>query len=382
MAQSLLVVHGGAATAVINASLYGVICEALESDEIGRVLGARHGTGGLLKQDFIDLGVLPAQTLGRLPYTPGSAIGTSRDHLEPEDYQRMVQILRDNNIGLVAFNGGNGSMEACGKLAEACKGTGIRSVGIPKTIDNDIAVTDHAPGYGSAARFVAQTVADIAQDLASLPIHVCVMETMGREAGWLAAAATLSQQPSGAPHVVCMPERAFHEDEFLQKVQDCYRKHGGVLVVVSEELRDANNQSIVPPVFKANRSTYYADTSAYLSGLIIRRLGIKARNEKPGIAGRASIAHQSDVDREEAIRVGREAVRALLGDKSEVMIGLSRRSGEQYGVDIIHIPIGQVMLHERVVPGGFIGEDNLSVDKSFRRWCQPLVGNLEPRLYL
>ena len=191
---NLLIVHGGAPTAVINSSLYGAVTEAKKHPEVEKVLGAVGGTGGMLKENFCDLSAVPEERLKLLLQTPASAIGTSRDALEPEHYAAMAEICRKHNIRWVLFNGGNGSMDACGKLFKACVAAGVdvRVVGIPKTVDNDIAVTDHAPGFGSAARFIAGITSEISQDVRSLPIHVSVIEAMGRNAGWVTAASALA----------------------------------------------------------------------------------------------------------------------------------------------------------------------------------------------
>lgn len=375
MEKRILIIHGGAPTAVINASLYGAV---MESKGRGvQVLGAIGGTMGLIKGNLARLDTLPDETLALLPGTPASAIGTSRDHLEPGDYQEMAQILRREGIGYVLFNGGNGSMEACGKLQQACNDTDIRIVGIPKTVDNDIAVTDHAPGFGSAARYLAATVREVSEDVRSLPIHVCVVEAMGRNAGWLAAASALARSGDGdGPHIILCPERPFVEERFLTEVERLHRRQGGVVVVCSEGLCNAQGTPIVEPIFKSGRSIYYGDVSAHLASLIIRRLGVKARSEKPGICGRSSIAWQSMVDCREAELTGREAARAALAGETGVMVGLERLPDKDYGVKTTLIPIEQVMLHERTLPDGCITPDGMDVTKDLVDWCKPLVGTL------
>ena len=188
MKGNMLIVHGGAPTAVINASLYGAITEAKKSGLVDKIYGAKGGSGSIVSGDFIDLGNLPDSVLERLPYTPGSAIGTSRTPLVEKDYKEIAEALKQYNIKWLLFNGGNGSMDACGKVAAQVQDSDICVVGIPKTIDNDITVTDHAPGFGSAARYLAASVRELCYDVASLPIHVSVIEAMGRNAGWLTAA--------------------------------------------------------------------------------------------------------------------------------------------------------------------------------------------------
>ncbi|MBP7494096.1 MAG: diphosphate--fructose-6-phosphate 1-phosphotransferase [Spirochaetales bacterium] len=376
MNSNLLVVHGGAPTAVMNASLYGVIRSAQKSGEVDKVLGARGGSQAMLKGDFVDLSALDEQTLALLPSTPASYIGTSRYPLEETDYEKIIEVLLSQRIDCVLFNGGNGTMDACGKLARAIAHTPrsrhIRVIGIPKTVDNDIAVTDHAPGFGSAARYLAASVAELACDIASLPIHVCIIESMGRNTGWLTAAAALAH-PLG-PHLIYVPEIPFDEEQFLDEAKTLFDRIGGVVVVASEGLKKKDGSLLVPPVFKTGRSVYYGDVSSYLSSIVIKRLGIKARNEKPGILGRCSIAHQSALDREEAILAGSEAVKAALSGCTAVMVGFKRLSSIPYRAETVYIPIEDVMLHERTLPEEYVNTERNGIRRSFLEWCRPLIG--------
>ena len=322
---NVLVVHGGGPTPVINASLYGVLRQAEEYKDIDHVYGAIGGSQGILKERFLDLAGFSREKQELLLATPGTAIGSSRYALEQEDYEAMADIFRKYDIRYVLMNGGNGTMDTCGKVHRACAEAGVRVVGIPKTIDNDIAVTDHSPGFPSAARYIAQTVAEVGVDVKSLPIHVSIVEAMGRNAGWITAASVLARKkPGDAPHLIYLPERPFHEEEFLEDVKRLYEEKGGVVVVASEGLKGPDGEPIVPPIFRSGRSVYYGDVSAYLAELVIKRLGIKARSEKPGLCGRASMALQSPVDREEAILAGREALKAAVSGESGVMVGFVR----------------------------------------------------------
>ena len=192
MAGNLIIMHGGGPTAVINASLYGAIRQAQSSPEVDRVLVAIGSTGGFLREQIKDVTDYSDDQLRGLLSSPASAIGTSRDALEKPEYEAMVPILRKYDIKYVLMNGGNGTMDTCGKLYAECAANGIGVIGIPKTMDNDLAVTDHAPGFGSAARYVAGSTAELCCDVEGLPIHVVVLETSGRNAGWLTAAASLA----------------------------------------------------------------------------------------------------------------------------------------------------------------------------------------------
>ena len=375
---NVLVVHGGGPTAVINSSLYGVIMQAKESGKVEKVYGAIGGSEGILKERFLDLLAFSEEQLRLLLETPATAIGSSRYALEQEDYQAMVEIFQKYGIQYVLLNGGNGTMDTCGKIYEVCKKFNICVVGIPKTIDNDIAITDHTPGYGSAARYIAATTAEVGIDVKSLPIHVCIIEAMGRNAGWITAASALARKkPGDAPHLIYLPEHPFCEQEFLEDVKRLHEEKGGVVVVVSEGIKNKDGVPIVPPVFCSGRSVYYGDVSAYLATLVMKELGIKARSEKPGICGRASIAWQSFVDREEAVLAGREALKAAIEGQSGVMVGFVREetSDQSYRMRIRMIPIKEVMLHERILPKEYINERGNDVTDDFITWCRPLIGS-------
>ncbi len=375
MKHNLLIVHGGGPTAVLNSSLYGVIKEAMKREEIDKVYGAIGGSEAILKENFRVLNEESEDKLNLLLTTPGTAIGSSRYALSEKDYHAMVEVFKRNNIKYVLFNGGNGTMDTCGKVSKVCEGEDIRVVGIPKTIDNDISIIDHAPGFASAAKFIAATTAEIGQDVKSLPIHVCVIEAMGRNAGWITAASALARKnPKDAPHLIYLPERPFDEEEFLEDVKALHDELGGVVVLVSEGLKNKEGESIVPPIFKTDRAVYYGDVSSHLANLVVKRLGIKARNEKPGISGRASIAHQSSVDREEAVLVGAEAVKACVEGRTGVMVAIHRLPGTEYKMETSLVSIEEVMLHERILPDNYINERGNDVTEEFIEWCKPLIG--------
>jgi 6-phosphofructokinase 1 len=288
----------------------------------------------------------------------------------------MVKVFKKNNIKYVLFNGGNGTMDTCGRVSKACEGEDIYVVGIPKTIDNDISIIDHAPGYGSAAKYIATVTAEVGQDVKALPIHVCVIEAMGRNAGWITAASALARKnKKDAPHLIYLPERPFNEDEFLEDVKALYDELGGVVVVVSEGLKNKEGEIIVPPIFKSDRAVYYGDVSSHLANLIVKKLGIKARNEKPGLSGRASIALQSETDREEAVLVGEEAVKAAVAGKTGVMVAINRVPGENYRIETSLVAIEEVMLNERILPNEFISDRGNDVTQEFIDWCKPLIGD-------
>lgn len=380
--EGLLVVHGGGPTAVLNASLYGAVTEALSHAEVGRVLGAVGGMGGITEGRFVDFSAVAMSSLDLLPGTPGSAIGTSRKPLDVDGYSRIARALGDHGIRWLLCTGGNGTMDACGKIRAACDAAGVPVdvVGIPKTMDNDLAVTDHAPGYASAARYLAASLADVCADVRGLPIHIVVVEAMGRSAGWVAAASSLADQSGmGGPDLIYLPERDFSEHDFLDSAQRLIDEKGSGVVVVSEGIHGPGGTPVVEPLMTMGRATYFGDVSAHLAELVIQKLGYKARSEKPGLLGRASSAWQSALDREEAIACGREAVRAALAGDSGKMIGIERLSTEPYEARLVRIPIERVMLEERTLPDAFINDRGDGVTEAFRAWARPLVGDGLPR---
>ena len=368
MKGNLILIHGGGPTAVINASLYGAITEAKKHPEVDRVLAAVNGTGGLLRGDVTDVTDVPEEELRLLLQTPGSAIGTSRDALEKEDYEKMPAIFEQLGVKYVLMNGGNGTMDTC------------RVMGIPKTMDNDLAVTDHAPGFGSAARYMAQSVAEVAADVQGLPIHVVVIEALGRNAGWITAASQLAWDSGVGPDLIYLPEIPFDEEKFLSDVKKLIDEKRGVVVVASEGLKDASGKPIVEPVFQVGRSVYFGDVSAHLSQLVTKKLGYKSRSEKPGLLGRASMALASPVDQAEAQLAGEEAVRAAIAGESGKMVAFVRESTEPYRVSTTLVDVHEVMMHEKVLPKEYINAEGNGVTEAFVEWCRPLIGAEIPKM--
>ncbi len=380
MKNNILFIHGGGPTAVINSSLYGAVDEAKKHLDSDKIYAADGGTGGFLREQFIDLRKISDERLEMLKSTPGSAIGTSRDRLGSGDYTKMAELAEKHGIKYVFMCGGNGTMDTCGKLSAACSGSDIRVLGIPKTMDNDISVTDHAPGYGSAARFIAGSVAEVAADVASMPIHVVIIETSGRNAGWIAASAALARLNGNAgADLIYMPERLFSEDKFLEDVSELIsRKRSGV-VVASEGLRGVDGEFLVRPTRVVSRSVSYGSIAEHLSELIQKKLGYKARGEKPGILGRASVAWQSEVDRDEAILAGRAAVQAAIAGENAKMVGFRRISDNPYSIETVLIDIKKVMLHEEKLPEHYINARGNYVTDDFINYCRPLIGSPLPR---
>lgn len=353
MQGNLVIAHGGGPTAVINASLAGVISEAKRSPKIDRVYAAKWGIEGLLQELFVDLTDMSTKDIERLKNTPSSAIGTCRYKIKEQDHKKLLEILKNHRIQYFLYTGGNDSMDTCSRVSSITRD--IRVVGIPKTIDNDLAITDHCPGYGSAARYYALTTLELGLDVAALNIHVSVLEAMGRNTGWLTASTALATEIRGnAPHLIYLPERPFNEDKFLDDVQKAWDRRRGLVVAVSEGL--VNEQGI--PLVRARHETAVdgfghvlpGNVSQYLAELVSVKLNIRARSEKPGLIGRASKALVSDVDLEEAFTAGSFAVKSALEDRSGIMVVFHRISGEPYSMEPRVIDVSEVANVEKKMP--------------------------------
>lgn len=375
--KNILFMHGGGPTAVINASLSGSLRELYERGFDGDVLFAPFGTGGLMKGNIKRIPEMSEEELNRLERTPGSAVGTGRDHLEGDDYDRLSSILKENGIGYVVMTGGNGTMDTARKLSKAAARYGIAVCGTPKTMDNDLSVTDNSPGFGSAARYMAACVREASIDVQGLPIHACVIEALGRDAGWVTASALLSKT-GNAPgaDIILVPEVPFDKERFLERVEEIHKEKGGVVIVASEGMRYSDGKPIVEPVFQVGRSVYFGDVSSHLSNLIIKELGIKARSEKPGILGRASVPWQSDVDRAEAIACGRVSVRCALEGKNGYMSVIRRISDDPFAFEAVESEILDSILEARTLDEKYIDRENMFINESFIDYAKPLIGSI------
>ncbi|MQY77990.1 MAG: diphosphate--fructose-6-phosphate 1-phosphotransferase, partial [Bacteroidetes bacterium] len=366
---------------VINASLQGVIEEALKYPQFDNILGARFGIEGLLNERFIDLRAQPQNIIEKLQYIPASVLGSCRKKLTYEYFPRVLDILKVYGIRYFFYNGGNGSMDTCNKISKLAVDSGydLNVIGIPKTIDNDLVNTDHCPGYGSAARYVAVSMMELACDIESLPIHICVAEIMGRNTGWLTAAASLAAQDNKGPHLIYLPERPLILPDFLNDVKEMYDMHRGVLVVVSEGLKDEKGQHIADSGFTDGFGHKVpGGVSQYLSNQIIQHLGIRSRNEKPGLLGRSSITHQSKIDRKEAKMVGAFAVKSAVEGENGYMVSLRRISNDPYECEMGLVSLEKVANFEKTFPKEWINSRGTGISKDFVDYCIPLLGETLP----
>ena len=379
--MNALVVHSGGPTAVINASLAGIVAEARAVSRVTRVFGAQFGIEGMLRGDFIDLFAVDAATLDRIARAPSSALGTSRRAVTATDLDRVIDVCRARDVRWLFYTGGNGSMETARQLDAAARAASypLTVIGVPKTIDNDLAETDHAPGFASAARFFASAARDLSADNRALPGLVQVLEVLGRNAGWLTASTTLARRrPDDGPHLVYLPERPLPLATFLDDVQRVFDDRGRCVVAVCEGQLDDNGEPFGADVRMSSRGPLATNLAHRLALLVTERLGLKARGEKPGLIGRVSADLAADVDRAEAWQCGEAAVRAADAGHSGVMVTIDRLPGATYASTTGVVALDRVAGLERLFPLEWIDRSGHDVSEAFRAWARPLVGPLAP----
>ena len=375
-----ILAHSGGPTPVINASLLGTVEEARLAPDIRGLYGARFGISGILKDDFTDLFAQPADLLQRVARSPASALGSSRLEISEENLARVVKIFRTRNVRYFFYTGGNGSMGTAQLLQKEAERQGfpLQVVGIPKTIDNDLLMTDHTPGYPSTARFFAHAVRDIGADNASLPNQAEIVEVLGRNVGWLVASTALAKSESDdPPHLVYIPEVRLPLEKLLDDVSRVFHRLGRCVVVVCEGQLDENGEPFGADVRIGSRGSLAQNLGQRLALLISSRLQLRARSEKPGLLGRATSAYISKTDWDEARLCGRAAVRAAMAGASGVMITLQRAAGSEYSVKTSQAPLEQVAFGERPFPKEWISSDNTCVLPAFLDYARPLIGPVE-----
>ena len=376
MGKNILVAHGGGPTAVINCSLQGVVEATRASGQVDKIYAARFGAEGILAGDLIDLTDVPAATIARLGHTPASAIGSCRRKLTGADYPTVLETLRKFRIDCFFYNGGNDSMDTCNKVSELAKkeGLDVRVIGIPKTMDNDLDLTDHCPGFGSAARYAALSAAELALDASGLPIHVVVLELMGRNAGWVTAASALAGRLTDCEVLTYLPEVPVDEDRMLADIERAYAKGKGLLVTVSEGICGLDGKSLADTgIVDGFGHTVPGGAAQHVTDQIVQRLGLKSRAEKPGLLGRASIPYVSQVDRAEAYAVGRYAVNAALKGESGCMVAIDAVRDPEYSSSLSLAPLEKVANVEKKFPLEWIVDGN-KIAGAFFEYALPLMG--------
>ena len=382
-----IIAHGGGPTPVLNASLAGAITEAHKHSSITGMFGARFGITGILYGNFIDLFRQSDETIQALFRSSGSAIGSSRRSLAGSDYEAIVNVFRDRDVHYFFYTGGNGSMDTALRIHQAALSAAydLRVIGIPKTIDNDIAETDHTPGYASAARFFAHAARDIGEDNRSLPAPIEVLEVLGRNVGWIAAATSLARKhENDAPHLIYFPERGVSLDKLAADVESVYRRLGRVVVVACEGQKDetggwfGSELGTAPGV----RDPLPANMGYTIARALWSKLGVRARAEKPGLFGRSCSVLASAVDREESFRCGEAAVRAAVGGEGGNMVSIRRMPEREYRSEMVLVPLEKVARIERPFPSDWIGPNSNDVAGEFHAFAAPLIGDVPAHVRL
>lgn len=382
--SNLMIVQGGGPTAVFNASLAEIIAEAQRQPSIASVFGSRYGIKGLCDNNVLDITTASLADLDLLRRTPGAALGSSRHSPSEPESKKLVETLDRLKIDLLLFLGGNGTMRGAEIISRNCalQGLDVSVLGVPKTIDNDIAATDRCPGYASAARYIATAARELGADLRSLPQPVTILETMGRSVGWIAAATALAQMDDdSAPHLVYVPEVPFDTEAFLSDLNRTVSRIGWAVVVVAEGIRHADGtlvyESSDPSQSDPLKRPMTGGVAQHLATIVSQRLGIRCRSEKPGLLGRASVACTSARDVEDAEQVGRAGVQALVAGQRDVMIALEPIESTR-GTRIV--PLAEAAGHERTIPNEWLQRGPIPVNQKFVDYVRPLVGPLEQHI--
>jgi 6-phosphofructokinase len=381
--NNMIIGQSGGPTAAINATLRGVIEGALKSEKVDKVYGAINGMEGVLKENFTLLSDTFEQEENRrlLSQTPSAYLGSCRFKLpdSPEDgvYVKIFDIFKKYGIAYFIYIGGNDSMDTVYKLSEYAKAHGhdINIVGVPKTIDNDLAVTDHCPGYGSAAKYIAATVREIARDSAVYDLKsVTIIEIMGRNAGWLTAAAVMARSGAdNAPHLIYLPERAFCVERFLTDIKNV--PAGNVVVAVSEGIRDKDGAYICESAASGVRDAFghkmLSGTGKVLEGIVRDRLSCKVRSIEINTPQRCAAHFASETDLNEAVMIGRGGAEAAAGGKTGVMMYFAREG--EYNISIGTKCISEIANVEKSVPGEYISENGNDITGEFVNYASPLI---------
>ncbi|MBE6413262.1 MAG: 6-phosphofructokinase [Verrucomicrobiaceae bacterium] len=380
---NVLVAQSGGPTTVINASLAGVITEALNHECIEEIYGGLNGIEGILNERLIDLAAESQQAVRGLSYTPASALGTCRYKIKSDaDYARFLDVCKAHNIRYFFYIGGNDSQDTANKIAQYAKSIDwqMRVIGIPKTIDNDLVMTDHCPGYGSVVKYLATTIRELALDHEAMGNHdlVSIVEVMGRNAGWIAAGTTIAKRKNmldDPPHIILLPEVAFNADYFISQVEECLKKNKYCLVVASEGLADENGNYVAAGgATDSFGHSQLGGVGEALQNLVASRLsGVKARSCKIGHAQRAASHCSSATDSDEAFKCGQEAVKAAVEGQTGKMVAIVRGDGDKYKAETTLVDLNDVANGVKHFPENWINEDKVSISQQFNKYILPLM---------
>ena len=383
--------QSGGPTSVINASAYGVIRTALDSDVITNVYGAEHGIKGVLNDRLFDMSKEDAGELELLKYTPSSALGSCRYKMkDPDeddtDYKRILEVFKKHDVRYFFYNGGNDSMDTCNKISKFMQNSGYecRVMGVPKTIDNDLFGTDHCPGYASAAKYIATSCMEVYQDARVYDTGmICIIEIMGRHAGWLTAAAALAAEYGAGPDLIYLPETDFDMEQFLSDVARVYKERGNCMVAVSEGIHYADGSFVSEAKTSATDGFGHAQLgglAALLANVVKEKLGVKVRGIELSLLQRCGAHLASETDIEESFMAGKAAVENAVAGMTDKMVAFER--GEingHYACKTKLLNLTDVANFEKKVPLDWINEAHNGVTHDFIDYALPLIQG-EPKL--
>ena len=382
LSGNLLVAQHGSLNASLNASLAGVVTEALNHGEIEDIYGALRGAQGLLQEEIIDLAEESQQTIRGLRHTPGAALGTTRYQPSREqDIERIVQVCEAHNIRFFLNIGDIASMQVAARVHDlaTARGYALRVIGVPKSFGNAIPVTDHCPGYGSAAKYIATAVRELTIEHESASNHdfVSILEVGGRSSGWIAAASALAKrknQLDDAPHLIVLPEVPFVPERFVEAVQATLKRQRFCLIVVGEGVVDANGNFLGGTQAKdAYGQPSFGHAGEHLRMLLEQQLGVRARASKLGLLQRVAAHCGSQTDNDEAYLCGQAAVRAAVANESGKMVILVRGDGDHYTCDTGLASFADVTTGAKPFPPTWINEDGLSLNFQYTKYALPLI---------
>ncbi|MDK2123544.1 6-phosphofructokinase [Parachitinimonas caeni] len=378
--------QSGGVTAVINASAAGVIETARKnSDKIGKVYAGRNGIIGALTEDLIDTSQESAEDIARLKHTPSGAFGSCRYKLKSlethrEQYERLIEVFKAHNIGYFFYNGGGDSADTCFKVAQLSEKMGypIQAVHVPKTVDNDLPITDCCPGFGSVAKYVATSIREAGFDVASMAktsTKVFILEVMGRHAGWITAACGLaSESPAEGPHILLFPEVEFDEARFLAKVKETVEKYDHCVIGVSEGIKNKDGKFLSETGLKdAFGHAQLGGVAPTIAQLVKDKLGYKYHWAVADYLQRAARHIASKTDVEQAYALGQAAVELALAGENSVMPAIRRLADAPYRWDIVDVPLAEVANVEKFMPRNFISEDGFHITDACRTYLSPLI---------
>jgi 6-phosphofructokinase len=380
---NVLVGQSGGPTSVINASLAGIVAEALNNESIEEIYGGLNGVLGILQEDIVDLASESQQQIRALRHTPGAALGTCRYKLKKQqDFERVIEVFKAHNIRYFFYIGGNDSQDTADKISKLAQQQGyeLRVIGVPKTIDNDLTGTDHCPGYGSVIKYLSMTIREMACDNEAMGQGdlVSIIEVMGRSAGWIAAGTALAKRrdhPHDAPHLILLPEVPFNQEKVLEDVKRVLKREKYCLIVVAEGLVDADgNYLAADSATDAFGHAKLGGAGEALGEIIENGIpNAKVRVARPGLVQRAASHAASKTDVDEAFLAGQAAVRAAIAGETDKMVTLVRGETEHYTVETGLAPLSEIANGTKKLPREWINEDMVSMNFQFLRYAQPLI---------